>query len=432
MNDICKDFLKNDSINPRTGYKIKKNGPTYKKLLKECEKKVSLHKVVKVNKKITKNIDKKNVKKENEKNYKKCKKFEENNNINPFSGRKIKRNGPTYKKLIRKCDEIKILYKLNNNFKSDKEIKTSLARINTSIRKVMKTPKKNDLNLIIKHKTKKIKSEKGLIDGTVLMEIIMIYYLIRKHKDKIDFFPNLQFQKLLEELNTKSIEKIQTKFSDLGFIFVFQKNNTEYDIITFLPTKNPSNFIFNLKNSKKRYVISPLIIKTRTKNGKYESGHANAIIYDRKENIVYRFEPHGYNPDRIDINDAMNFYLTDFFSEYGIEYKNLSEYCPLVQGFKRGPQAMETYDSIKGDPGGFCSYWTTYFLDFLIENHNKPKYRSKSVGEMLTIMLNSIEKTFKNFKEFIRTYAVFFNEVFINIGNKKNIDRIIDVTLKDL
>jgi len=62
MNDICKDFLKNDSINPRTGYKIKKNGPTYKKLLKECEKKVSLHKVVKVNKKITKNIDKKNVK----------------------------------------------------------------------------------------------------------------------------------------------------------------------------------------------------------------------------------------------------------------------------------------------------------------------------------------------------------------------------------
>ena len=35
---ICKQFLKNKSINPVTGRKIKRSGKTFKNLMKECER----------------------------------------------------------------------------------------------------------------------------------------------------------------------------------------------------------------------------------------------------------------------------------------------------------------------------------------------------------------------------------------------------------
>ena len=44
---ICKQFLKNKSVNPVTGRKIKRSGKTFKNLMKECER----HKLLKNKKK---------------------------------------------------------------------------------------------------------------------------------------------------------------------------------------------------------------------------------------------------------------------------------------------------------------------------------------------------------------------------------------------
>lgn len=77
MNDPCPEFLKNSSINPKTGRKIKHNGPVYRQLERECID--IMHREV-------------------------CLKFFKNPSINPRTGRQIKKNGPVYNKLTAECN----------------------------------------------------------------------------------------------------------------------------------------------------------------------------------------------------------------------------------------------------------------------------------------------------------------------------------------
>ena len=77
MSNVCKDWKKNPLVNPETGRKIKKNGPTYKKLKKKCSEKKS--------------------------DNKDCNKWNKNPLVNPETNRKIKKDGPTYKKFAKKC-----------------------------------------------------------------------------------------------------------------------------------------------------------------------------------------------------------------------------------------------------------------------------------------------------------------------------------------
>jgi len=416
----CIQFLKNDSINPLTFRKIKKNGPTYKRLKKECEKKSQLK------------PDNLNKIKEIENKYKICKKMIKDDSRNPFTGRKIKRDGPTYKKLLIECQQIQDLYKINKKIQNDKKIKSSLERINTSVRKVMKTPQPTDLNLIVKHETKKIKRKQRLEAGTFTMQLIMIYYLLHKYEGRINYYPNLKFDEILEKINNKVVkieDNIKT-FIDLGFMFLFKKNNNIKKFYKFYPVKNENEYIYKLKTTTKRFTITLLTISIYNVNTKTGDGHANAIIYDKQTKTAYRFEPHGQTTafDSYKVDDTMR----EYFKKHSIKYENLTNYCPIFFGNKRrGPQTLET-GTINQDPSGFCSFWTTYFLDFLLENQAKPVYKNNSVGDMMTIMIQSIHKNFKNFRDFIRTYGVFFNELLDNIGKKKNIDRLIKVTIADL
>lgn len=70
----CDAWRATPLVNPRTGRRIKKNGPTYKVFVKECD------------------LDD-------------CEKWRMNHLVNPTTGRRIKENGPTYKALIKDCEQ---------------------------------------------------------------------------------------------------------------------------------------------------------------------------------------------------------------------------------------------------------------------------------------------------------------------------------------
>jgi len=87
--ELCKKFKENSSRNPLTNRKIKINGPTYKKLNKQCEK-ILKGEVIEVR----------------SSSSNKCDKWKKNPGINPKTNRKIKIKGPTYKKLEKECGAI--------------------------------------------------------------------------------------------------------------------------------------------------------------------------------------------------------------------------------------------------------------------------------------------------------------------------------------
>jgi hypothetical protein len=83
--NICDEWLNNPNINPETGKAIKKNGPVYKRLLKECEKKKD------------KSKSKSSSLSSSSKTLKLCDEWKKNPTINPETGYKIKIDGPKYK-----------------------------------------------------------------------------------------------------------------------------------------------------------------------------------------------------------------------------------------------------------------------------------------------------------------------------------------------
>ena len=85
------EFEKNPDVNPFSGKKIKKDGPTYKKLMVQLEiMKKRLRRFVGDYSSIIILM-----------NEKQKEEFKNNPKINPITGKKIKKDGPTYKRLMK-------------------------------------------------------------------------------------------------------------------------------------------------------------------------------------------------------------------------------------------------------------------------------------------------------------------------------------------
>ena len=112
----CKEWRKNKNKNPKTNRKIKTNGPTYKKIEKDCDKKKKVKKVKKKSLLYTKE---------------ECNQWNNNKNKNPKTNRKIKVNGPTYKKIEKQCVKYHIKEKEDNKDISleEKELRKKVALI---------------------------------------------------------------------------------------------------------------------------------------------------------------------------------------------------------------------------------------------------------------------------------------------------------------
>ena len=381
-----------------------------------------------------------------EDNYATCKKFIVDDSINPFTNRKIKRNGPTYKKILIDCENHQQLYKAFKNVRNDKAVKNSLNRIDTSIRKVIVGYNKNSPDLLIKRRTRKVKTTQ-LKSGSQLIEILMILYLTRKHKKNMNFLVDNNFEKMVKKINLNRVHSRTIEYNKFSiFVAIHKKDGEETIANSSMPHKGDAitKFFKKAQKAKVRFTIMFLTIrytdfdKNTNKDKKSTEfkpevwGHANAIIYDARTNTAYRFEPHGQ--DEIFNNAILDNHLAKIFKHYDIKYENISRFCPLVGKNKFGPQTLEGMTGVarEFDPAGFCSYWSTYFVDFVLTNSSKPQYKDTTIGEFLEIMMKNISTKFGDYNQFIRTFGVFFNEIAINVGTGRNIGKIIDDVIKDI
>ena len=478
--EMCDKFIDNQTRNPKTGRKIKMNGPTHKKLMKECNKAIAIEKerrskpgrkqkspkkvvlkpkkgrkqtapkkfVPKPKRKIVRKPKKAstglklNVPKEMLDKIKKasdCMAWNKNPLKNPKTNRKIKMNGPTYKKLAKMC-------------KKDVKVQKSVKLIDTSIRKIVDTYRKQSPDLIIKRGTKRVKDDKVRMQGGVkLTEMMMILYLLRKHKRSINMLLRKDFKELFSKINTNKLSINTLRSLDyLTIVQVDPYSNNPTKIIFPYTDSGMDQYFWTLNNpetkeSKNRFTFFLMSIQSDAIKDDWGHpdkagwGHFNFMVYDQEENTVYRFEPNGgvvnfYNSPALDIMLAKK-----FKSWGGIDYKTMNDFCP-APGFRvkradktRGPQALEDRKETQlSDPGGFCAYWSIFFIDFIMTNHKRPGFEKKTIPEHLNNMINDISKKFGSYKEFIRTFAVFINTAARNIGQNKDIDKYIDGIIKDI
>ena len=472
--ELCQQWAKNPLKNPKTNRKIKHNGPTYKKLKKQCNllkltdifnkpnprKPKVVKKYVKperpnprkpkVIKKYIKPVITEKMKlpagyiqriKKREEKIKKdknCKAWKLNPVKNPKTNRKIKLNGPTYKKFQKMC-------------KDDMKIQKSLKLIDTSVKRITKVYRAQSPDLIIKKATKRIKTKDvKLVGGTKLTEMIMILYLLKKHKENINLLLRTDFKKLFAKLNTNQITINDIRSLDyLTLVVIDNKTNLPKSVHFpyndnamdqyFWASNNPKD-----KQSKNRFTFllmsiysdKPVLDKTG-KIIKNAWAHMNFMVYDNLDNTVYRFEPNGGVVDFYDtiVLDGM---LRQHFTKWSVKYKTMNDFCPMLPSGKGkmatyGPQALESRkDEQISDPGGFCAYWSIFFIDYIITNHKRPGFSNETIPDHLSNMISDINYKFKSYKNFIRTFSVFINTAARNIGKNRDIDAYIDKMIKEI
>ena len=349
---ICDSFMNDKSRNPRTNAKIKKNGPTFKKLEDECAKNPK-------EKKTEKKVKKSNKKKSQDGDV--CQLFQEDKSINPESGRVIKPNGPTFRRLIKMCQEV--------------------IPIDSPLPKDMPN---NKLNMIIR---KVAKPRSQLLGGTALIEYLSLTYLLTKHKNNcapvIQTVPDSWLEGKQYNLYQLIITIGKTYHNIKG-----KKNEYKGYV--------PIDFFKQFNTCNKRFVISLLRIEWN------KVGHANGLIYDRKTQTLERFEPHG----NVTIYDSVKLdrAIIKMFKKFNIpikKYYKPLDFCPIIsfQGLEANSKTN------KLDPLGFCSYWSTWYMDMRLSNPNLDK--KTLVSESIKL----INTDYDSFKDYIRSYAVFINHV---------------------
>lgn len=188
-------------------------------------------------------------------------------------------------------------------------------------------------------------------------------------------------------LNIKNI-KLNNDFLNFEIIWDGYK-------ILFPNNLNEEISKFKLDNDKNFYII-PIGIELEDK------AHANILIYDKKNNSMERFEPHGntyprnfnYFPNKLD--NLLKTYFSNIF--FKLNYINIKEILPKI-GFQTIELLEHSKNKQLGDPGGFCAVWCIWYA------FNRIKFSNISNTKLSNKLIQKINLNNLSLKTIIRNFS---------------------------
>jgi hypothetical protein len=147
-------------------------------------------------------------------------------------------------------------------------------------------------------------------------------------------------------------------------------------------------------------------------NDDWVTGHANLLIYRKKNNTFEHFEPYGnysnsvFKGDEFRVNQISQ-YILKIITSVGnkiskkmnkqLEYVPPNQVCPRINGL----QAIEGQIKKNAkETGGYCAIWSMFFAELILKN---PTYKS---NELLDIILNDSRVNAKYLTDLARGYTL--------------------------
>ncbi len=181
-------------------------------------------------------------------------------------------------------------------------------------------------------------------------------------------------------------------------------------------------------------IVVPLYLKGST------GGHANVLIYRKKDHTIEHFEPHGaYYSFNNDINKLIDTKLNEFIHILNTHLKKnnkppvklipSNDVCPYIYGL----QALEEKSSQQKLPlegGGYCAAWSMFFTELALKNPTIPS------NELLNIIYNKLDKDREKQGNYLRQIIIgYVNLIHDKIekyfhfitGKKGSMDNIIEM-----
>lgn len=234
--------------------------------------------------------------------------------------------------------------------------------------------------------------------GSLLDMISGFKYLTKKYPDATSLFhSNQEYTSELEKYNQSMgiQENPHQHLIHFEIRWIYQK--------IFLPPGFEA-ILTNIINSKKyKYIIIPIGIILSNGN------HSNSLFYDIEKQTMERFEPHGsdypsqfnYNPELLDeiLYKKISNILEIIHKEpIKLKYYQPKNYLPKI-GFQTFENTEININKNIGDPNGFCTLWTIWYLDYRL------KYINTKPEQIVKNLIKQIKINNYSFRTIIRNYS---------------------------
>jgi ankyrin repeat protein len=257
--------------------------------------------------------------------------------------------------------------------------------------------------------------------GSVLDMIVGFKYLTKKYPYTASLFhSNQDFTSELEKYN-QSLgiqENPHQHLIHFEIRWIYQR--------IFLPP-GFETIITNIINSKKyKFIVMPIGIILSNGN------HSNGLFYDIENRFLERFEPHGsdypsqfnYNPDLLDeilYKKISNILSTIYKDNIKIKYYQPKNYLPKI-GFQTFENTEINVNKNIGDPNGFCTLWTIWYLDYRLKYFNKqPQHIVKNLISQIKINNYSFRTVIRNYSKKITDLRdTYLSKIHRNINDYLN------------
>jgi len=330
-----------------------------------------------------------------------------------------------------------------DNFRCKKLLKDKIIKEKSSLidKKSVEQIKK-DLKLIITND-----QNYSRFNSDTIHNILYTIIFLEKFKDLSVPYQHFYNDKYINDVNLlqeNNLYKVDEGEIINSLVFTYTTHLYElspYVIIWRSSTRNYINPYINLalnkclEDDRKEFIFMRLTIIPILEDG--VSGHANIIIFDKKNGILERFEPHGNIPfleikklDKIILEK-----LGPIFQKYLDKKKQKLEFITPFDyesgiGIQTVSNEYEMHVKKLGDPGGFCLAWVYWYLEMRLKNRDvHPKKMITQVYE--EIINKNLERNKKknisqrgdySFVDYIRSYANKLDDEKNNLLKKSGID----------
>jgi len=234
--------------------------------------------------------------------------------------------------------------------------------------------------------------------GSLLDMICGFKYLTKKHSHATSLFHSVQQNNPEFEKYTKSLgiqDNPHQHLIHFEIRWIYQR--------IFFPPGFESIMTNIINGNRYRYVIIPIGIILSNGN------HSNGLFYDIESKVMERFEPHGsdypsyfnYNPDLLDeiLYKKMSNLLSNIYKQnIKIKYYQPKNYLPKI-GFQTFESTEVNINKNIGDPNGFCTLWTIWYLDYRL------KYIDHRPEKIVRNLVKQIKINNYSFRTIIRNYS---------------------------
>lgn len=313
-------------------------------------------------------------------------------------------------------EEDKLEKEKKKEIKEMKDMKDMKEEMNEEI----KIDKKGNLVL-----PKTIKINYGLFNADSVHSFIYMYYLINKYKSLfMPFQFSLDIKKENELYEMRLYNEYKSEYGETIMDYLVNiYSKYFYELLPYIIIwRNKEIYYINkdlelyvkkiLSNKRIKFIMLKITLLVSS-----NVSHANILIYDIKNNNVYRFDPYGeFNSNDVDILDNK---LEEIFMRVnkGIKYYSPKKY---MGDYKYQLMSGDLYYKNRnlGDPGGYCLAWTIFFVELIIKNNKK------DIKDIIKDSFREILNYNENLLSFIRNYAFYLNKEKDKIMKKINIDYI--------